>query len=177
MGYGVTGLGNPANQTTNTGRSGASSAADAAEFSEALNQASQRPTVRSTTPNDASGTRVTRSSGGKLLPLNPNIGQRVSHGGGFFLKGGSNQMVAIDGALIRQKGTAFHPNQAHDTTSYFDGRVRVHHQGEGINRQYTGAPLPATPANPLNVLSNQTPTRLGYKDHLNLRVVPGRRVR
>lgn len=65
-------------------------------------------------------------------------------GGGFFLKGGDNRMVTIDGTSVNQKGNPFNIGQSNDTTSYFGGRVQVHHQGPEIEQQDTSSDFTPT---------------------------------
>lgn len=86
---------------------------------------------------------------------------RTGRGGGFYKKGGENRMVTIDNVTTTQKGTAFDPQDAHDTTSYFGGSLQVHHQGPEIEQQYLGAPFPA-PKKDNPVLKVQPQHQMGW---------------
>jgi hypothetical protein len=92
-------------------------------------------------------------------PIDPRAGQKPHEGGGGFLAvGGKNRTVEIDGHRFVQKGQALDSTASTDTTSYFGDHLRVHHQGEGIETQAFGAPLP---------LPNSGAT-LGYNPHSSL---------
>ncbi|MEO1748430.1 MAG: hypothetical protein AAFR27_07405, partial [Pseudomonadota bacterium] len=78
-------------------------------------------------------------------------------------RGGANIVAEFDGQKRVVKGQEFNPDilerSQMDTRSYFHGALKVHHTGNGVTRQYGGAPLPAKPV--------QKPA-LGYEPYKRL---------
>lgn len=64
-----------------------------------------------------------------------------------LLPGGASIFFEIEGKKELIKGEIFRPDAGPniDVRNYFDGRLTVYHGGYNINRQTTGAPLPARP--------------------------------
>ncbi|MEO1702481.1 MAG: hypothetical protein AAFR71_10560 [Pseudomonadota bacterium] len=81
----------------------------------------------------------------------------------FKLKAGGASIVAeFDGQRYVIKGEEFdpatHKHSPVDTRSYFDSALKVFHAGNGVTKQFGGAPLPAKP------VSQQALSHTPYKD-------------
>lgn len=84
-----------------------------------------------------------------LKNLDPRAGEPARKGGGAFTNpGGKNRMETIDNVRREkpQKGEAFKSGEGNDTTEYFNGRLKVDHQGEGIEKQEDVADKPVKKA-------------------------------
>jgi hypothetical protein len=87
-------------------------------------------------------------------------GEKPAHEAYRILRGGASIFMEYGGKRELIKGEIFSPASVpeYDVTSYFSGKLRVYHAGNGVTRQTVGAPLPAAPT------KEKTPT-LNYAPH------------